>query len=408
MKLMKVTTIQDALEIIANEFRALETEVVVLSEAGGRILAKEIISAEDVPGFNRSTVDGYAIMAEESFGASDSIPAIFDLTGEILMGAQAPAISAGQCYLVHTGGMLPSGADAVIMIENTELVNTQVHCYRQVGPGENIIRKGEDLKENQVILHEGKKIRAPELGLLASIGTVEITVYRKPLVGIFSSGDELVEYTNQNLANGQIRNCNSISLAYMVKQFGGVPLYGGILPDQQDHFIKQSQEMLENVDFLVFSGGSSVGNRDYTAITMQELGNPGLLIEGLAVQPGKPTLLAKCNEKPVLGLPGHPISAMNIFALLGKTIISHLVGNSGELYNPSVKASISRNIPSKTGRTDYVRVKIDQQGEDLIATPIFGRSGILRTLSEANGLIIIPAAKEGLYEGEQVEIYLLD
>ena len=324
------------------------------------------------------------------------------------MGIQAPTMSPGQCYLVHTGGMLPSGADAVIMIENTELANAQVHCFRQVAPGENVIRKGEDLKINQVILHEGQRIRTPELGLLASIGTVNVTVYLKPLVGIFSSGDELVEYTEQVLANGKIRNCNSISLSYMVEQFGGVPLYGGILPDQQDHFQKQSREMLEKVDFLVFSGGSSVGDRDYTAITMQQLGKPGLLIEGLAVQPGKPTLLAKCQGKPVLGLPGHPISAMNIFALLGKAIIKRLAGNSGELYIPSVKASLSRNISSQAGRTDYVRVKIDKQGKILVATPIFGRSGILRTLSEANGLIIIPAAEEGLYEGEQVDIYLLD
>ncbi len=406
MKLMKVTGMNKAREIIEKEFEPLEHEQVTLEEAGGRYLAEDITSKEDIPGFNRSTVDGYAVKAEESFGANDSIPAIFDFCGEILMGQPASSLPSGHCCLVHTGGMLPREANAVIMVENTEKIGSQVHAFNQVAPGENIIQKGEDLRINSIVLQKGKKIRAPELGLLASIGITKINVYRKPKIGIFSSGDELVEYSKKELKNGQIRNCNSVSLVYMATQYGAIPIYGGILPDQEELFLEKSKKMLDEVDMLVFSGGSSVGDRDYTAITMKELGKPGLLIEGLSIQPGKPTLLARCGQKPLLGLPGHPISAMNIFSILGKGLINKLSGNLSMPYKATLKAILTRNIPSKSGRTDYIRVKIHEDDAQLSAAPIFGRSGILRTLSEADGLLIIPSEKEGLYEGESVEIHL--
>ncbi len=406
MKLMRVTEPERVMKIIYEEYNPLDSEAVSLIEAGGRCLADTILSPEDVPGFNRSTVDGYALAAEETYGASENMPAFLDYAGEGLMGRSAPPIRKGQCILVHTGGMLPGGADAVIMIEDTDHSEGIVQLYRQVAPGENVIHRGEDLEKGAAALEKGHLLRAPEIGMLASLGITGVNVYKKPIVGFFSSGDELVEYSAGSLDPGMIRDSNAPALLYMAGQFGAEAVYGGILPDNYETFLGKSRAMLEKVDLLVFSGGSSVGSRDFTAKTMDELGRPGLLVEGIAIQPGKPTLLANCNGKPVLGLPGHPVSALNIFAIFGKTIIEQLGGSIPKRFNPFVKAELSRNVPSRSGRTDYIRIKLDDSSGRLMAIPVFGRSGMLRTLAEADGLLMIDAAKEGLRAGEVVDINL--
>lgn len=408
MKLMQVSNPNTVLKLIKDEFKALPAEKLSINEAGGRYLAETVNSPEDVPAFNRSTVDGYAVAARESFGASESMPAMFELTGEVLMGASAPPISAGQCCLVHTGGMLPENADAVIMVEDTEVAGNIVNSYRQVAPGENVIHRGEDLKAGAVAFEAGQRLRAPEIGLLASIGLTEVSVHRQPQIGFFSSGDELVPYSTGQLNPGQIRDSNAPALLYLARQFGAGLKYGGILPDQFAVFMEKSRKMLDEVDFLVFSGGSSVGSRDFTARTMQELGKPGLLVEGLAIQPGKPTLLAKCGYKPVLGLPGHPVSALNIFSIFGRAIIEQLAGRVKERLTPTLKARLARNIASRTGRTDYIRVRLEKRTTDgeLNAIPVFGRSGMLRTLAEADGLLVVAPEKEGLSTGEIVEVFL--
>jgi molybdopterin molybdotransferase len=408
MKLMQVSDPVAVLKLIQTEFIALPLQEIAIERAGGYNLAKTVISPEDVPDFNRSTVDGYAVLARESFGAGESIPAIFELAGEVLMGKSAPPISAGQCCLVHTGGMLPDGTDAVIMIEDTEVSGHYVNCFKQIAPGENVIHRGEDLKSGATVLEAGQQLRAPEIGLLASIGLTEVSVHRQPQIGFFSSGDELVSYSSKQLAAGQIRDSNAPAVGYLAQQFGAGFKYGGILPDNFEIFLAKSQALLEEVDFLVFSGGSSVGSRDFTARTMQELGKPGLLVEGIAIQPGKPTLLAKCNHKPVLGLPGHPVSALNIFTIFGRAIIDQLAGRISKRLKPTLSTILVRNVASRTGRTDYVRVKLekDETTGKLNAIPIFGRSGMLRTLAEADGLLVVPPEKEGLSAGEQVQVCL--
>lgn len=410
MKLMKVSDPLAVLELIKKEFKALPAEKVALEMAGGRYLAEELKSPEDVPGFDRSTVDGYAVSARESFGASESIPAMFELAGEVLMGKSAPSINSGQCCLIHTGGMLPEKTDAVIMIEDTEASGNLVNSFKQVAPGENVIHQGEDLQAGAIALEAGQLLRAPEIGMLASIGITEVTVHQQPQIGFFSSGDELIPYKSGQLGPGQIRDSNAPALLYLASQFGAGLRYGGILPDNFDVFLEKSREMLAKVDFLVFSGGSSVGNRDYTALTMQELGEPGLLVEGIAIQPGKPTLLAKSNHKPVLGLPGHPVSALNIFSIFGRAIIDQLAGRAQERLMPTLSANLARNVASRTGRTDYVRVKLkrDETSGELTAVPVFGRSGMLRTLAEADALLVVPPEKEGLSSGEKVQVYLWD
>lgn len=406
MKLMQVTDPKNVITLIDNEFGALESETVSLEYAGGRYLAKTILAPEDVPSFDRSTVDGYAVIARDSFGAGESIPAMIEIIGEVLMGKPAPPIKPGQCCLVHTGGMLPEGADAVIMLEDTEIMKNMMHSFRQVAPGENVIHRGEDLKICEPALDKGHFLRAPELGLLASLGITEVAVHRQPLIGFLSSGDELVNYHTAKLEPGKIRDSNAPALLYLAAQLGASAEYGGILPDQYAVFLKESQLMLSKVDFLVFTGGSSVGSRDYTARTLQTLGQPGLLVEGIAIHPGKPTLLADCGGKPVLGLPGHPVSALNIFAVFGKAIIDRLSGRILKRQQSTVKAVLSRNIASRSGRTDYVRVRLEEEEGVNKAYPVFGRSGMLRTLAEADGMLLVEAGKEGLSAGELVEVFL--
>lgn len=408
MKLMHVTDPEEVMKIIAAQFSALEPEKISLGKAGGRCLAETVESPEDIPGFDRSTVDGYAVSASDTFGASESIPALLECVGEVKMGKSAPPIRNGECCLVHTGGMLPEGADAVLMIEDTESSGTMIQGFRQVAPGENVIHRGEDLKKGDTALVKGHRLRAPEIGLLASLGKTDVMVYRKPVVGFFSSGDELTDYSAAKLEPGQVRDSNAPALLYLAEQNGAEVSYGGILPDDFETFIQKSRAMLDKTDLLVFSGGSSVGSRDYTAKTMQELGQPGLLVEGISIQPGKPTLLANCNGKPVLGLPGHPVSALNIFAIFGKAIINRLSGRNETGYQPAVRATLTRNISSRSGRTDYVRVKLERDSDAIKAAPVFGRSGMLRTLAEADGLLVVPSALEGLSAGETVDVYIWD
>ncbi len=404
MKLMKVTDPDKVMEIINEHFLALESENLPIDRAGGRCLAEPIKAPEDVPGFDRSTVDGYAVAARDTFGASESIPAMLECIGEVFMGREAPPIKSGQCCLVHTGGMLPENADAVVMVEDTDLTGTMLQIFRQVAPAENVIHRGEDLKKGDPALLKGHRLRAPEIGMLASLGITTVNVHRCPLVGFFSSGDELVPYNTAVLEPARIRDSNAPALLYLAGQYGASFKYGGILPDHFETFLEESRAMLREADLLVFSGGSSVGSRDYTARTMQELGEPGLLVEGISIQPGKPTLLADCGGKPVLGLPGHPVSALNIFAIFGKAIIDRLAGWEKPGFEMAVRATLTRNISSRSGRTDYVRVKLEKNGDGIRAVPVFGRSGMLRTLAEADGLLVVPPASEGLSAGEIVDV----
>lgn len=406
MKLMLVTDPQSVLQLINEHFQPLAAETIPLEKAGNRILAKTVAAGADIPDFDRSTVDGYALFARESFGAQEGLPAVFGYAGEIPMGQPAPELKKGQCFLIHTGGMLPAGADAVIMLEYTAMLENQIQAFRQVAPGENVIRKGEDLRRGEEALPPGKPLRARELGLLASLGIAEVEVYRRPVMGLLSSGDELVPYQSAVLPPGKIRDSNTPSLAYLGHQYGAEVLQGEILADSFPVFLEKSHELLKKSDFLVLSGGSSVGARDFTARMMQELGDPGLLVEGVSIKPGKPTLLANCDGKPVLGLPGHPVSALLVFSIFGAAILRRLSGRKKEPYLPSVRAVLSRNLPSPSGQTEYVRVKLDQAADKILAVPVFGRSGMLSTLIAADGFLVIPAGKEGLIEGESVEVFL--
>ena len=408
MRLLHVTGVDEVWRIIGESFGPLGTERIALMEAGGHYPAEEICAGEDVPAFPRSTVDGYAVKARETFGAQESLPAILELAGEVKMGEPASILSKGESCYVPTGGMLPTGADAVVMLEYTEMTGSLLNIYRQVAPGENLIQTGEDLARGQLVIEAGRKLRGPELGLLASLGITEIKVYQKPRIAIFSSGDELVPWETVALAPGRIRDSNGIALTYLAEQMGAQASYRGILPDQYEIFLAEISLALEEVDMVVLSGGSSVGNRDFTARALREIGNGSLLVEGVAVQPGKPTLLAKAQGKPLLGLPGHPVSALNIFALFGSAIVRRLAGAGTPTWKASVRAVLTRNIPSRPGRTDLVRVALEDTGRGVTATPVLGRSGLLRTLVEADGVIWIAAEADGLLSGTMVDVFLWD
>lgn len=406
MRLMEVQELDVVLRLIKETFNTLNWEQIKLEVAGGRVTAEEVRAPEDVPGFDRSLVDGYAMQATNTFGAGESSPALLQLLGEIQMGEVASPLPPGSTFYIPTGGMLPVGADAVVMIEDTAILGDLLNCYRQVAPGENVVRRGEDLAKGQIALPQGRSIRAAEMGLLAALGITELKVTRRPVVGIFATGNEVVPYQTFELKPGEIRDSNTLAIGEMAKQLGAEVVYGGILEDDYTIFLGELEKLLNKVDFLILSGGSSVGTRDYTWRVLDALSNGRFLAAGLAVQPGKPTLLVDCGGKPVLGLPGHPVSALNIFNVLGTAIIGRLQGLAEQKFSSTVRATLTRNIPSSIGRTDYVRVRLEERNDRFVATPIFGRSSLLRTLVDAQGVLIVPASSEGLSIGCEVEVYL--
>ena len=410
MKLMNVKSPEEALKILTR-FQPLPKENVKLEQGGGRCLTNDIKAREDVPAFDRSTMDGYAVRAEDTFGAGDGMPGLLECKGEILMGSvPMGSLKAGECFQIHTGGMLPEGADAVLMVENTETIGGTVQCLSQVAPGENVIHRGEDIGMGELVIPAGRKLRSPELGVLASLGVVEVDVHRRPVVGVLLSGDEVVDRKTRELSLGKIRDSNSPAIEFLCRRAGAEIVSGGVLPDKLEAFMKKSRAMLEGVDFLVFCGGSSVGTRDFTAQTMDALGEPGLLVEGISVKPGKPTLIADCGGKPVMGLPGHPVSAVTIFQVFGRAILRRLTGDTEPVFKPTIRAELSRNISSSTGRTDFVRIRLEKvDNKDLpSAVPVFGRSGMLKTLAQADGYLVVKAEKEGLSAGDAVDVFLLE
>jgi molybdopterin molybdotransferase len=406
VRFMNLTSVEAALKIIENRFsHVTEVETVPLGASGGRILAETITASEDIPGFDRSIVDGYALRACETHDAGENTGILFRLAGEVVMGRGSPEIGSGECCYVPTGGMLPSGADAVVMIEQTEAEGEQIRIFRRSVPGENRLMRGEDFRCGEMVMTSGARLRAPEIGVLASLGITGVKVFRQPRVIIFSTGDELAPPDTPKLQPGTVRDSNGPALQYLAEQKGAMAMYRGILPDDRQAFRKRLGEAGDEADLVVLSGGSSVGHRDYTPEVLKELTGGELLLEGLAIQPGKPTLLAEHSGKAWLGLPGHPISALTVFSLLGNAILRRLSGISEPDVQPYVQAVLTRNVPSRPGRLEWVRVRLEGDGDGLKAIPVFGRSGLLSSLARADGLIRIAPASDGLMAGEIINVY---
>jgi molybdopterin molybdotransferase len=390
----------------------VDSEVISSSLALGRITHGSIYAPHPMPSFNRSTVDGYAVRAEDTYGASDSLPAYLNLSGEIKMGT-APEfdLEKGCCALIHTGGMLPESANAVVMIEYTQSSSsTEIEIYHPVADGENILSIGEDIHPGQIVIQDGHLLNPAEIGGLAAIGYIDVQVSRKPRVAILSSGDEVVP-PNSDLTPGKVRDINTYALQAAVKAWGGEPVPFGILPDRLEELTITAQKALEVADIVVFTAGSSASVRDLTSAAIRKLGPPGVLVHGVNVRPGKPTILAACqpnsstHPKPVIGLPGNPVSALVIAGLFLKPIISKLLGQTVDLEFPGMTAELTINVASQAGREDWVPVRLSHADRGWTAEPVFGKSNLIFTLVRADGLMRIPADANGISSGSAVEIF---
>ena len=382
-----------------------------LSAALRRVTAEPVRAPHPLPGFARSTVDGYAVRAADTYGVSEGLPGYLAVTGAVRMGA-APDVTVthGSAVSMPTGGAIPPGADAVVMIEYTaEAMPGTIEVVRPVAPGEGVVRADEDAAEGQEIIPNGRVLRPQDLAMLAAAGVTSVRVHARPVVTIFSTGDEVVPPGTQVLEPGQVRDATASALAALVTDAGGEPAGGGIVSDDPGVLEKALRAALPGSDVIVISAGSSVGTRDETANAVAALGPPGIWCHGLAIKPGKPTLLAECGAGPdgapgipVIGLPGNPRSALVVFRLIGMPLIRLVGGCTVPPPEPSTRALLSRNLASATGRLDVVQVTLC----DGVATPLFGASALLSVLTQADGCIVIPEEATGLDAGTEVTVTL--
>jgi molybdopterin molybdotransferase len=374
----------------------------------GRALWTAPRAPDNLPAFRRATVDGYAVQAVDTFGASSSLPAYLSVAGSVLMGATPPRdLQRGQAMLIHTGGMLPASADAVVMIERTQPVGAdEIEIHTPAAPGENVVQIGEDVAQGEALLRAGHRLRPQDIGGLLAVGILTVEVAAAPRVGILSSGDELIA-PEVTPALGQIRDINAHTLAGLVTRAGGEPVLLGIARDELADFQARAQEGYEQSDLLVITAGSSVSTRDLTEIVIKNLGQPGVLQHGLAVKPGKPTILAVCDNKPVIGLPGNPVSAYLVAWQIVTPLIQRFLGIA-HLPVAAVRARLGSNIPSTTGREDTIPVQLIGRDGQLVAEPVFGKSNLIFTLMRAQGVIHIPLNSTGLKAGTEVEVVLFE
>jgi len=382
----------------------MDTERVPLLEAVGRALAAAISARAPLPHFARSIRDGYAVRASDTFSASPANAVVLQLAGTVHIG-QPPEfpVEFGQAAYIPTGGMLPAGADAVVMVEYTDpMAADEVQVFRAVAPGQYIQQAGEDIPKDGQALPVGIVLGPAEISLLSALGETEVEVYRRPRVGIFSTGDEIVA-PNIEPAPSQTRDTNAYGLAAACRSNGGEPLMLGIVRDDTDELLSATRAALDDCDLLLISGGSSAGTRDITRQVLAELTADEVFVDGIALRPGKPTIVAAHGDKLIFGLPGHPVSALIVFHRLVRPVIGALTGT--EVHDAIQIAQMTRNIPSEAGLTEYVRIKL-RRDDELWAEPIFGKSASLSTLTQIDGFIEIASGTEGLTEGEQIPVIL--
>jgi molybdopterin molybdotransferase len=403
----KVLDIEQVLAI-APTFGPVGIEELPLEAALGRVLAKDVFADENLPAFARSTVDGYALRAASTFGASESSPAFFQVTGAVGMGEAARVeVAPGAAVRIATGGMLPPGADSVVMVEHAEAVDdAAIEVFRSVAPGQNRIAAGEDFEQGARIAACGRRLRPQDVGVLAAFGRTRVQVFRRPVVGIISTGDELVP-VDAAPAPAQVRDVNRFTLAGMAAETGAVPESFGIVKDDYPSLFAACARALERCDMVLVSGGSSVGARDYTVEAISAFDDAEILVHGIAISPGKPTILARVGSKPVWGLPGHVVSAMVVFSRIVRPFLRRIGGQADpRAADIALPAKLSRNVASAQGRTDFIRVRLERRGEEMWAEPVLGKSGLLNTMVHADGIIEIGKNMEGLDEGARVEVIL--
>ena len=407
---LNLLSIQEVLSRLLDGIRPLETtDRVATPMALGRVTSTDVLALESMPSFMRSEVDGYALRARDTHGASATLPAYLRLIGEVPMGRPAQMqVTAGQAAAIHTGGQIPQGCDAVIMLEDTQISREEeIEVLKAVSVGENVLRVGEDVQPGQVLLPRGQRLRPQDIGGLMGAGVLTVEVVRRPRLAIVATGDEIIPPDRQPTV-GQVRDVNSYVLEAIAKESGAEPAAYGIIPDDYQELKTACQRALFECDGLVISAGSSVSTRDMTARVIAEISHPGIIAHGIALRPGKPTLVALHAGKPILGLPGNPVSATVVAMLLLVPSLMRQLGCRDLARRRSLRLRVTRNLASQTGREDFIPCRLTQRNGESWAEPVFGKSNLIFTLVRADGLLVIPGDANGVAEGELLEFLPFD
>jgi len=405
----KVVSPQEALRAIL-QASPVDTERIATVRARARVLAEDLYSGVDLPHFHRAAMDGYAVKAKDTFGASQSSPAYLKLCGIVEMGKEATQpLRTGQAIRISTGGMMPPESDAVVMVEYTDETEMGlVEIHRGVSPWQNVIQIGDDIKKGDLVFQRGRRLRAHDLGALTGIGISSVPVYKRPRVALISTGDEIVDADTTPLP-GQVRNINQHSVAGLIEECGGELRDWGVICDDKDQLGRAIGEALHWSDLVLLSGGSSMGAKDIALETILSFPDSEFIFHGISVSPGKPTIFAQACGKPIMGLPGYPVSALVIFDLFAAPLIRKIGGEAAERISPfarTQRATLKTNIASQVGREDYVRVTLEKDSQGLWATPLPSKSGAIFTLVKADGMVRIDLNQDGLEQGEEVEVIL--
>jgi len=392
-----VVPIEEAVRIVRTISHQTGTETIPIDDSDGRTLSEPVIALTDIPGFDRSWRDGYAVLADDIYSASDSAPASLTCLGAVRMGTPSDqTITSGQCMYIPTGGQIPEGADAVVMVEYTERLGHTVLIKKPVLEGENIIRRDEDFKASDLIYPASWILRPQDIGVLASVGKTRVAVRKNPIIGIISTGTELVP-AEAIPRPGEVREVNSHLIAVFSRRQGAIPMRYGIIRDNEEELRLTLTRACQECDAVIVSGGRSKDRNDITARTISELGE--VLVHGISIAPGKPTIIGKIKDIPVIGLPGHPASTFMVLSLVVIHLIQAMKGSPCQrVFRKRIKMTTS--VPSELGREQYLRVRIEGD----CATPVIGKSGLMNTLAWSDGIIRIPAGDEGFEAGDEAEV----
>ena len=406
----KLMTFEEAKKTIDEQFKPafVGEEEVVLLEAYNRVLNEDVVSTLDIPPFNRSTVDGYAVKAQDTFGAEENQPVTLKVAGVVNVGEQPKIkLAAGEAVEIVTGAPIPQGADAVVMVEDTEREDSELHVFGAVTANENVMKKGTDIKNGETVLKKDQVLGSSEIGVLAALGLTKVKVLKVPIIAVLSTGGEVTEL-GKELPLGKIYDINAYSISTAVIESGGKPVYFGVVPDDKVALAKALQTAVASADMVITSGGVSVGPKDYTPQIVDSLGKPGIVVYGIAVKPGKPTTVGFVGEKPVFSLPGHPTSALLIFYLLARPLIQRLAGRPvGGM--KMIRAFAGSRMFSAKGRRTFVMVRLEfDESCRLIAEPVeTGASGAITTLAKADGFVEIAENEQFVDVDQEVAVVLL-
>jgi len=409
---MTLTRIDEALSLFFSKVDIARRpgERIPIAQALDRVLAEDVIAAVDVPDFDRAAVDGYAVKAEDTYGASSANPLVLDVVGTVEIGTPSKAIlGRQQAMWIATGAAIPDGADAVVMVEYSEKISEErVEIHSSLTPWENVSRRGEDVQKGEKILLKGASLQPQDLGILAALGYNEVEIVEKPHIAVLSTGNELVA-AGDTVEKGRVIDSNRPILTAMVESLGGEAIDLGIARDDFEEIRSRIISGLERSDIVLVSGGTSVGKGDLAPEIIGGIGKPGIIVHGLSMRPGRPTALAAADGKPIVLLPGFPVAAMISFDAVVKPIILRMLGASvDQFWGRVVRARMLRRVPSSIGNRTFARVIVTRVGGGFVAEPLrTSGSGVISSMIRANGLIVIPENKEGFEEGEEVEVTLL-